>query len=116
MPRRIKPKFIETLTYPELDRSMRWISGSVSELRVACDLFLKGYYVFWALSPRSPFDLVGYKDGKLTRFEVRTGSLLRSGKINAVRTHRADVLAIALTSQIIYEPPLEVPDGQSTTH
>ena len=83
------------------------IIGTVSELRAAVSLFKHGYHVFRALSPACPCDLIGLKSGKLTTFEVRTGSIVKgSGKIFVERTKEADVLVIVLRNQIIYEPPI----------
>lgn len=51
--------------------------GTISELRVATDLLLKGYEVFRALSPSCSCDLAILKDSKLLKVEVKTGSYYR---------------------------------------
>lgn len=83
--------------------------GAVGELRVAIDLLTHGYEVFRSLSPNSSADLISLKDGQLLTIEVRMGELSKSTKkIVVKRSHRADVLAIALPDgRIVYEPPLE---------
>ncbi len=90
--------------------------GAISELRVAVDLMMRGYDVFRALSPACSCDLAMIKDGRLIRIEVRTGYLAMSGNvITSKRTHRADYLAIALPSGIVYEPELPIdPKRQAT--
>lgn len=83
--------------------------GAISELRVSVDLLEKGYEVFRALSPSCSCDLAILKDGELKRIEVKTGYRLRSGEISrrAPRTgNRHDILAICLSDEIIYNPPL----------
>lgn len=46
--------------------------GVATELKVASELFLKGYSVFRALSPSAPCDLIAIKDKHIFRIEVRT--------------------------------------------
>jgi hypothetical protein len=78
--------------------------GALGELLVAADLLRKGYEVFRSVSPSCSADIMIYRDGKSKRVEVRTGHRQNSGKINANRIHRADILAIVLIDQIVYEP------------
>ena len=108
MNRKEKQRACTIRTYPTITGSpMTGVIGTVSELRVAADLFQRGYYVFRALSPHCPCDLIGLKDNQLTRFEVRTGTISQAtGKIWADRRMKADILVIVLATQIIYEPPL----------
>lgn len=94
-------------TYPDLSFShMNGVIGTISELRVACDLFLRGYYAFRAMSPHCPCDLIGLRKGELTTFEVRTANVTGTGKISCDKSKHADVLAIVLADKIIYEPPI----------
>lgn len=78
---------------------------------VACDLLRRGYEVFRALSPSASCDLAILKAGKLLRVEVRTGYRDRiTGQVGTTRTHRADILAIAVhDGSIVYEPPIAEP-------
>src|SRR5277367_3349367 len=49
------------------------VVGAASELRVAVDLFYKGYEVFRALAHTCSCDLLAIKDEKTVRVEVKTG-------------------------------------------
>lgn len=74
---------------------------------VAADLLAKGYEVFRAVSPSCSCDLAILRDGKLTRVEVRTG--YRNGHTGAMvyaRKHRAEIVAVAIGNEIVYEPEL----------
>lgn len=83
--------------------------GAISELIVCVDLLKKGYEVFRAVSQATSCDLAVLKEHKLYRIEVttgyrshRTGVLTKPKKIAS----RYDILAIAIGSDILYEPPL----------
>jgi hypothetical protein len=79
-------------------------AGAVSELRVCADLLLKEYEVFRAMSPSCSCDLMALKEGLIQRIEVRSGQKSITGKIFTSRLRfRADVMAIVLTDEIIYE-------------
>jgi hypothetical protein len=83
--------------------------GAIAELRVAADLLGKGFEVFRALSQSCSCDLAILRDGKLVRVEVRSGYYKSGDSTTPVvskREHRADVLAIAMPDQVIYEPSL----------
>lgn len=85
-------------------------TGAISELKVAADLLGRGYEVFRALSASCSCDLAILGDGKLVRVEVRTGYKLKNGKIQCSLTPhdqgRHDILAICLSDQIVYNPPM----------
>ncbi len=48
-------------------------TGTLSELLASADLISKGYYMFRALSPSSPCDLIALRGDKCLRVEVTTG-------------------------------------------
>ena len=80
--------------------------GALQELRASVDLMIKGWEVFRALSPSSSCDLLGFKNDKMIKIEVRTGYKNEEGKIFCKRQNKADCLAIALPNEIVYEPEL----------
>ena len=80
--------------------------GAISELRVASFLLEAGYEVFRSLSPSCSCDLAILKNGYLLRIEVRTGYRTSSGIVATMRRHKADILAICLESEIVFEPPI----------
>lgn len=47
--------------------------GAIGEVIITTDLLKRGFDVFRAISPASNFDLVGFREGKVFTFEVRTG-------------------------------------------
>ncbi len=55
--------------------------GAIGELAAAAELMKIGWEVFRALSPSCSCDLAAIKDGKLYRFEVRTGYQHPKGRI-----------------------------------
>lgn len=55
--------------------------GAIGELAVAAHLMAKGYHVYRALSPHTPFDLFASKGSELLKVEVRTGRRYPNGKI-----------------------------------
>jgi len=97
--------------------------GSIGELRVAADLILKGYNVFYPASSTSPFDLLVYKDGEYKRLQVKYRKI-RNGvipttverhsislnKIKAVKNDFMDVLAMYCpdTDKCYYIPQTEM--------
>lgn len=85
-------------------------TGTISELRVAADLLIKGYETFRSLSPHCSCDLAIIKDGILKRIEVRTGYVHGStGKRSTNRpasSEKFDILAICYADKIDYEPSL----------
>lgn len=83
--------------------------GALSELRVAIDLMKRGFHVFRALSPACPADLVIYSNGAAPQtVQVRTGYGRSTGdgavRIYASREGTHDIMALALTDRIVYEP------------
>lgn len=85
-------------------------TGTISELRVSCDLLVRGFEVFKALSPHCSCDLAVIYNKKLFRIEVRSG--YRNKRTGTVLTNRSDplkfdIFAIVLRDEIIYEPPLD---------
>lgn len=92
--------------------------GTISELVVAVDLLSRGYGVFKALSPSSCCDLAVLSGRLLIRVEVTTGHYSASGKPTYLRAKerqrendRYDILAVVLTDQVLYIPPLPPPNG-----
>ncbi|MBU2613931.1 hypothetical protein KJ925_05770 [Patescibacteria group bacterium] len=81
--------------------------GAINELKVAIDLFSKGYSVFRALSPNSIYDLIILKSNELTRVEVTTGHKFVNGKISYPQKDNSkfDLLAVVIDDgEIIYNP------------
>ncbi len=81
--------------------------GALNELRVVIDLMAKGYKLFRAINPNSPFDLVAYNEGKLYRVEVRTSVLKKDGTLGStIKKDRdeTDIYAWVMPNTIIYEP------------
>lgn len=91
-------------------------TGTVSELRVAADLLLKGHAVFRALSPSCACDLVVLAqegdEWRLYRIEVTTGYAYQSGGLYYPKHDPAkyDILAVvvAATGAIHYSPDLPI--------
>ena len=53
--------------------------GDLGLLKAQCDLAEKGYMILIPLTEHSAFDLVGYKDEKFTRFQVKYRSVNENG-------------------------------------
>mgnify|MGYP001577228583 CR=1 FL=1 len=93
---------------PEVKRGQSTgATGAISELRVCADLLQRGYEVFRSVSQATSCDLIALKDTIFTRIEVRTGKYTKNRLVLVNRDMRADVLAICLHDQIVYEPPFE---------
>ncbi len=60
--------------------------GAIKELQVSVDLMRKGYHVFRALSAHCPCDLMAFKNEKIFKIEVKTGTKLQSGKVHWDKT------------------------------
>ena len=81
--------------------------GAISEFRVVTELLLKGYDVFRAVSPASPFDLVAFKDGHIYRVEVTTGHYKGTEGRFTYSQHdpnKFDIMAVVLLDKIVYLP------------
>ena len=79
--------------------------GAISELRASVDLMARGFDVFRALSPTCPADLICLKDGQAITVEVRTAYWNRTHtKVVCGRTTTADLLALVIGDEIVYEP------------
>lgn len=65
--------------------------GALAELMVCCDLMIKGYEVFRAVSPSCSSDLIACKGDKSLKIEVRTGTYKITGQVfypaNNIRSH-----------------------------
>lgn len=65
--------------------------GALAELMVCCDLMVRGYEVFRAVSPSCSSDLIACKGDKLLKIEVRTGTYKVTGSVfyppNNIRSH-----------------------------
>lgn len=48
--------------------------GAASELVACAHLMSQGFHVYRCESPHAPFDLVAYRDGSLTRVEVKSAN------------------------------------------
>jgi len=84
-------------------------TGAISELIVSVNLLQKGYEVYRALSPACSCDLAIFRKGTLLQIEVRTGYRNKlNGKIETKRRHTADILAIVVNGDVIYEPDLPI--------
>ncbi len=85
-------------------------TGTIGELRVACDLLSKGYEVFRALSASCSCDLAILDGKQLLKIEVRTGYINRATgnrMLNRPKDEtKYDIFAIVLPNEIVYEPEL----------
>lgn len=73
--------------------------GAIAEMIVAVDLMNRGNYVFRAINPNSPCDLVSIgRDGRVSRIEVKTGEVGHRGDVQQCPKIRNvgsfDVLAV----------------------
>lgn len=59
--------------------------GALHEMLVSADLMKRGFYVFRALSPSCPCDLIVMHGKTVLRVEVTTGYAILSGKIMSPR-------------------------------
>lgn len=85
--------------------------GALNELRVCADLMAQGFYVYRALSPAAPFDLmVLSRSGIVFSVEVKT-AYDRPGGTYTTRINQSgfDHLACVFLDRIVYQPPL--PEG-----
>ena len=86
--------------------------GALSELKAAVNLLAKGYEVFRAMSPAASCDLAILRNGTVLRIEVKTGhKSTYSGAVvwPKISRERFDVLALVLSDEILYDPPLSLP-------
>lgn len=93
-------------------------TGAISELIASIDLMKKGFEVYRALSPSSSSDILGYKDKKVYRFEVRTGMKIPNfgGKIHLTYSKqnvRAPNMAVVILrdNEIYYYPSIFISDN-----
>jgi hypothetical protein len=93
-------------------RGPSFLAGSVAELFVATYLMTRGYYVFRALSPTGPFDLVAFKNGKTLKIEVKTGTSPDSVPKHRHAAH--DTLAVVYRGGVRFygEHPDEEPENE----
>ena len=87
-------------------------AGRIGELLVSIDLLKRGGYVFHAVSPSSPCDLVFIKGTETILIEVTTGFRAGTNKLmyppHEKNSHIFDVIAvIERNGTITYFPPLE---------
>lgn len=82
------------------------VAGAVGELRVCADLLLRGYDVFRAVSPSSPYDLIAVNESQCLKVEVRTAAKNRvTGYVNWTKPDSSkgcDVAAVVLDEEILY--------------
>lgn len=62
--------------------------GAAGELIVCVDLMSKGYMVFRAVHPNSPYDLIAVAGDRLFRIEVKIGQKSSNGSKRNRRTYR----------------------------
>jgi len=93
----------------------RSVVGPLAEMMVTVDLMRRGYYVFRAVGPHCPCDLIVLHDDHHLRVEVRTAYKGRTGTIHASREKKADIWAGVMMkeNEIVYEPPLETFFGET---
>lgn len=89
----------------------RGVIGAIHELQVAADLMKKGWWVFRALSPDGPIDLIAVNGNKTLRIQVRKARRSkRTGNISfpAIKEKDKqfhDVVALSFTNgKIMYLP------------
>lgn len=84
--------------------------GAISEMRVAVDLFTRGFSVFRALSPACGCDLIAMRGDAVFRVEVKTAYIGLRGVRCApkARNDCFDIMAYAYKSGLVeYDPPLK---------
>lgn|SRR5574343_541367 len=64
--------------------------GDLGVLKAQCDLFEKGFLVLLPLSEHESFDLVGYKDNKFYKFQVKYRSIKNDTISIAMKTTWTD--------------------------
>ena len=67
---------------PVYEYSSTMAVGAVHELLVSVDLMRRGFYVFRALSPAGPCDLVAIAKDEMYRIEVTTGVRTLAGTLS----------------------------------
>jgi len=82
-------------------------------MAVCVDMISRGYYVFRSVSSSGPIDMIGMKDGKLVKVEVKTGYRRPTdgGITKPVHRHEEhDIMAVYLPEEkiVVYFPELEV--------
>ena len=87
------------------------VLGAMSELLVAAELLSLGIYVFRALVPTCPVDLVAYDENRklMVRIEVKTahwpvGADRPKCSIVEHEMKRSDVLALSTEAGVFYHP------------
>jgi len=88
--------------------------GTLNELVVAVDLLSKGWFVFRALSPSSPCDLVGIYNKKLYSIEVaasykiKNKQIVKASKGLCSGRYLYDIMACVCGKEIKYFPDLPI--------
>lgn len=97
---------------PDLQTIGRGAKGTYGELLVSADLIKKGWYVYRALSPHSPCDLIAVKGQLIKRIEVTLGKRVTEGKIS-FNPHNDtatgfDIVAVVIANDnsVVYIPEL----------
>lgn len=100
------------ITYKKLNPIMVGISpsslGTISELRVCCDLMIKGHHVLRSISPSAPFDIAIVIGTNLLRIEVTTGYKNSKDKIiyPLKDKRKSDIIAVVTKNGDIFYDPL----------
>lgn len=81
--------------------------GALHELLACADLIRRGYEVFRAVSPASPFDLIIFSKRGMERVEVRTAVRMPDGTIRTNSSDRCDILAMVFYDGTVqYRPEI----------
>lgn len=93
-----------TAAYVERGRQVNSVfRGAVSEIVASGDLMNRGFYVYRALSPSSPTDLVVIDHNGLTaKVEVKTAHQREGIYYFSMKGIRADILAVVCNEQVLY--------------
>jgi hypothetical protein len=117
-------RFNQKYCSPECSKSKPWDSfvdlkfkispgtkGTITEFLVCVDLMKRGYNVFRAISPNSPFDIIAVNHQATHRIEITSGNMIGEkliyNKHNKWKDH-FDIIAVVILSgnKIIYIPEI----------
>lgn len=80
--------------------------GAVGELKVAIDLLSRGFEVYRNLSPHGSADLITIRNNEIHSIEVRSGYRIPNGTLCYSKKHKAQIIAVVIGDEIVYEPKL----------
>ncbi len=86
--------------------------GKIAEFVTAIDLIKRDWNVYTAFEDTHPFDILAIKGERMLKIEVKTGTILPSGKVHYSmkknQEQKHDILAVVTNLQDIkYEPEIE---------